>query len=282
MPDQQQLPQIKVLNPLPRMANPPLVNIIDLKKDYKQVVVFGKGGVGKTDFCLRTTPALIEWVDTDRRANTISDKFNDGRVAHLYQPSTTEEIENSIAHAIFNLQEEFKKTGKKGTIVLDSYTAAKNTVIVNYLTKQNRPIDSKLSIDDKSSIKKTMLRIIDNLKRCELNLVVTAEEGVKIIGEETDTGKSRIAAVVPHVPKNEDELMYFCDYLIHIYPEDVKQDGTNIYVTRYFWKLYKSSTSRLPQEVSIQAKEDIDWVKMVAEVDGLKRVELKRTVTVPH
>lgn len=266
-----QPPQIKILSPLPRMANPPVVNLTTLKKDYYQFVVYGKGGTGKTDFGLRSTPKPIEWIDADQRANTIVDKFNDGRIAHLYQPNSQEGLENSIAHAIYNLQDNFLKTGQKGTIVLDSYTASKNLVSLDYLVKQNRPIDAKMSIDDRSNIKRTMLRIINNLKFCQFNLVVTAEQGIKIIGEENST---RISAIQGDVPKHEDDLMYFCDYLLHLYPQDVKIENT--IVTKYLWKLYKSSTSRIPQEISLKSKEDIDWTSVINEIEGLHRAEIKR------
>ncbi len=255
------------------MANPPLVNIATLKKDYYQFVVYGRGGTGKTDFGLRSTPKPIEWIDTDQRANTIVDKFNDGRIAHLYQPNSQEGLENSVAHAIYNLQDHFAKTNQKGTIVLDSYTASKNLVSVDYLVRQNRPIDSKMSIDDRSNIKRTMLRIINNLKFCQFNLVITAEQGIKVIGEENSI---KIAAIQGDVPKHEDDLMYFADYLLHLYPQEVKVDGTNTIVTKYYWKLYKSSTSRIPQEISLKAKEDIDWASVIAEIEGLHRAEIRR------
>ena len=246
------------------MANPPLVNLATLKKDYYQFVVYGRGGVGKTDFGLRSTPNPIEWIDADQRANTITEKFNDGRIAHLYQPNSQGELENSIAHAIYNLQDVFVRTGKKGTIVLDSYTAAKNLVSMDYLVRQNRPVDAKFSIEDRSNVKRTMLRIINNLKFSQFNLVATAEQGIKIIGEENST---KIAAIQGDVPKHEDDLMYFCDYLLHLYPLDVKIDGTNQIVTKYYWKLYKSSTSRIPQEMLLKAKEDIEWAAVIIEIE---------------
>lgn len=268
-----QSPQIKILSPIPRMANPPVVNLTTLKKDYYQFVVYGRGGVGKTDFGLRSTPKPLEWIDADHRANTIVEKFNDGRIAHLFQPNSQEELENSVAHAIYNLQDEFARTGKKGTIVLDGYTAAKNLVSLDYLVRQTRPVDSKMSIEDRTNIKRTMLRIINNLKYCQFNLVVTAEQGIKIIGEENST---KIAAVQGDVPKHEDDLMYFTDFLLHIYAQDVKVDGTNTIVTKYLWKLYKSSIYRIPQEVTLKAKEDIDWASAIAEIEGLQRAEIKR------
>lgn len=274
--------QFKILNPLPRLAKPPIVNMANIVKDYHQVVVFGVGGVGKTDFGLRSTPKPIIWIDADARANTIVDKFNDGRIWVLFQPTTQEELENSVAHAIYYLQEYYNQNRIKGTIVLDSYTAAKTLVRTDYLLRQNRPADSKLSIDDKSNIKRAMLRIVNNLKYCKFNLVVTAEQGIHIISEENqDTGKARIADVIGNVPKDEDELMYFCDYLLNIYRVEQKREGANDYVTRYLWKLYKSSTSRLPQEVDIASKEDIDWEKMIAELKGLQRAELKRMGRIP-
>ncbi len=266
-----QTPQIKILSPIPRAANPPLVSLTDLKKDYYQFVVYGRGGTGKTDFGLRSTPKPIEWIDADHRANTIADKFNDGRIAHLFQPNSQEELENSVAHAIFNLQDAYAKSGIKGTIVLDSYTAAKNLVSLDYLVRQNRPVDSKMSIEDRTNIKRTMSRIINNLKYCQFNLVVTAEQGIKIIGEENST---KIAAIQGDVPKHEDDLMYFADYLLHLYPQEVKVENT--IVTKYLWKLYKSSTSRIPQEISLKAKEDIDWASAINEIEGLHRAEIKR------
>lgn len=255
------------------MADPPLVNLLTLKKDYYQFVVYGRGGTGKTDFGLRSTPSPIEWIDVDHRANTIADKFNDGRIAHLFQPNSQEELENSIAHAIYNLQEVFEKTEKKGTIVLDSYTAAKNLVSLDYLVRQRRPVESKMTIEDRTDIKRIMTRIINNLKYSQFNLVATAEQGIKVIGEENST---KIAAIQGDVPKHEDDLMYFCDYLLHLYPQETMIEGTKTLVTKYYWKLYKSSTSRIPQEMSLKAKEDIDWVSATQEIEGLHRAEIKR------
>lgn len=267
----------KILSPLLRSANPPEVDLTKLDKNYYQVVVYGRGGVGKTHFGLDGAPKPIEWVDCDERANTIAYKFTDGRVAHLYKPVTHEEIENSIAWAIFRLREHFEKTGERGTMIIDSYTALKRKIKADYNIKLGRAPDAQTSIQEKSQIRDRMEKIIDNLKKSEMNLVITAEQGVKIISEKNEeTQKDRITDVMGGVPKNEDELMYAFDILCWIYSQDEKKVGMTAPVTRYYYKIYKSSTSRLPQEVTIAPKEDITWGKLIPEIEGLRRIEIKK------
>ena len=273
-----EMPQIRTLNPLPRSASPPLANLKQVEnKDFQTVVVYGKGGNGKTYVGISKTPTPIEWIDIDHRSDTQYPRFKN-RIGHLYQPNTKEEIENAIAWAIHYLKEEYAKTGKKGTIVFDSYTKAKQIVKEDWLISQNRPSNDKTSIEEKSIIKATMMRMIDNIKHSQMNVVVTAEESIEIIGEEKD-GKQRIKAVIGGVPKAEDDLEYFCDFIVHLYEAQVKKEGTNEYVKRYLWDFRKSSTSRILERTDLAPKEDCDWEKIMSEIELLKRVEMQGVTT---
>lgn len=273
-----EMPQIRTLNPLPRSASPPLANLQQVEnKDFKTVVVYGKGGVGKTYVGVSKSPAPVEWIDVDHRSDTQYPRFKH-RVAHLYTPNTKEEIENAVAWAIFYLKEHYEKTGQKGTIVFDSYTKAKQIIKEDYLISQGRPVNDKTSIEEKSIIKGIMMRIIDNIKHSQMNVVVTAEQGIEIIGEEKD-GKQRIKAVLDGIPKSEDDLEYFCDFIVHLYEAQIKKDGTNEYVKRYLWQFRKSSTSRILERTDLTPKEDCDWEKLVQEIELLKKVESQGVTT---
>ncbi len=269
-----EMPQIRTLNPLPRSASPPLANLSQVEsKDFKSVVVYGKGGMGKSYVGISKSPTPVEWIDVDHRSDIQYPRFKN-RIAHLYTPNTKEEIENATAWAIYYLREHYEKTGQKGTLVFDSYTKAKQIVKEDYLISQNRPVTDKTSIEEKGIIKGIMMRIIDNIKHSQMNVVVTAEQGIEIIGEEKD-GKQRIKAVLAGVPKAEDDIEYFCDYIVHLYEAQIKMDGTNEYVKRYLWGFRKSSTSRILERTDLSPKEDCDWEKLVAEIELLKKVELQ-------
>lgn len=266
---------IRTLNPLPRSATPPLADLKMVEnKDYKTVVVYGKGGVGKTYVGISKAPSPVEWIDIDHRADTQYSRFKD-RIGHLYQPNTKEEIENAVAWAIYHLKEHYTKTGKKGTLVFDSYTKAKQVIKEDYLISQGRPVNDKTSIEEKGIVKATVMRIVDNIKHSQMNVVVTSEEGIQIIGEEKD-GKQRIKAVISGAPKSEDDLEYFCDYIIHLYEAQIRVDGTNEYVKRYLWDFRKSSTSRILERTDLVPKEDCDWEKLTQEIELLKKVEIQQ------
>ncbi len=272
-----EMPQIKTLNPLPRSGQPPLANLQQVcNKDFYTVVVFGKGGVGKTYVGISKTLTPIEWIDVDHRSDVQYSRFKD-RIAHLYTPNTKEEIENAVAWALYYLREEYEKTGKKGTIVLDSYTKAKQIVKEDHMISLGKAINAKATMEDLSAIKSVMMRIIDNIKHSQFNLVVTAEEGVEIIGEDTDKGRQKIVGVIPGVLKNQDDIQYFCDYIVHLYKAQVKVPGTNQFVERYLWRFEKSSTSRIVENTDLEPKEDCDWEKIINEIQLLKKVELKGT-----
>ncbi|MFA4870916.1 MAG: AAA family ATPase [Pedobacter sp.] len=269
-------PSIKTLNPLPRSGQPPLANLkLAESKDFATVVVFGKGGQGKTYVGISKTPTPVEWIDVDHRSDTQFKRFKD-RIAHLYTPNTREEIENSVAWALYYLREHYEKTGVKGTIVLDSYTKSKQIVKEDMLISLGKPTNSKTTIEEKSQIKATMARIIDNIKHSQMNVVVTAEEGVEIIGEEKENGKQKIIGVVPGVCKNTDDLEYFCDYIVHLYSAQVKQANTSQFVERHLWKFRKSSTSRIVENADLAPQEDCDWDKIMNEIKLLNQIELKK------
>ena len=169
-----------------------------------RVLNFGKPGTAKTHFGL-DMPAPIIAIDTENRIHIISKKFkhcnecdNDWFAKTFACPKcgskdirfkdirrinvqNIEELDIAIDQAIIILQDVKNRTGKIGTIMIDSWTEGWNMVHEEHYDKYYAgltPSEVKLSPrDDYKHINPRHNRIRKKLIMCGFNVYLTATEG---------------------------------------------------------------------------------------------------------
>ena len=169
-----------------------------------RVLNFGKPGTAKTHFGL-DMPAPVIAIDTENRVHIISKKFkhcneceNDWFAKTFVCPkcssknirlkdirrinvNNVEELDAAIDQAIIILQDVRNRTGKIGTIMIDSWTESWNMVHEEHYDKYYsglNPSEVQLSPrDDYKHINPRHNRLRKKLIMCGFNVYLTATEG---------------------------------------------------------------------------------------------------------
>ena len=169
-----------------------------------RVLNFGKPGTAKTHFGL-DMPAPVIAIDTENRIHIISKKFkhckecdNDWFAKTFECPkcgskdigfkdirrinvSNVEELDVAIDQAVLILRDVRNRTGKYGTIMIDSWTESWNMVHEEHYDKYysgRTPSEVQLSPrDDYKHINPRHNRIRKKLIMCGFNVYLTATEG---------------------------------------------------------------------------------------------------------
>ena len=169
-----------------------------------RVLNFGKPGTAKTHFGL-DMPAPIIAIDTENRVHIISKKFkhcnecdNDWYARTFVCPkcnshniqfkdirrinvNNVEELDAAIDQAILILKDVRNRTGKIGTIMIDSWTESWNMVHEEHYDKYYSgltPSEVQLSPrDDYKHINPRHNRLRKKLMMCGFNVYLTATEG---------------------------------------------------------------------------------------------------------